>query len=106
MSSPSRPGETLYLISASTGLRSYRGRFEVVLASPLTGATSQQRHEEAHGRCWCRSTYGYYSRSFVVFEVLVTERLLLCVLVTSEVVGHFKATLRILLADPSCEMHG
>ena len=37
------------------------------VASPLTGATSQQRREEAHARCWCRSTYGHYSRSFLVF---------------------------------------
>ena len=47
MSSPSRPGENLYLIGASTGLRTYRRSFEPALTSPLTGATSQQRHEEA-----------------------------------------------------------
>lgn len=47
MLSPSRPDENLYLIGASTGLRTFRRSFEPALASPLTEATSQQRREEA-----------------------------------------------------------
>lgn len=47
ISSPSCPGKHLYLVGPCTGLRTYRRKFELVLASPLIGATSQQRRGEA-----------------------------------------------------------
>lgn len=47
MSSPSYPGENLYLIGEYKGFSPYLQSFEHVLASLLTGVTSQQRREEA-----------------------------------------------------------